>query len=220
MNIATTSRTTDTATCPPTSTARPQRRRRPGATLSLAFITAVRSVRVACIAGTRPKITALATATARLKSSARRSIWNDKRDRQVGRHLDLPEQRHAGVADAETQHAAGDRDEQALGDQLADEPSASGADGEAQRHLARAHRRAAGQQPGDVGARDEQHARARASTASRSASRPADLCAMLRLQLGADDEPPVLVRVGIRALEIGGDRRQLRLRLRLRRRPA
>ena len=85
MNIATTSRTTETATCPPTSTARPQRRRRPGATLSLAFITAVRSVRVAWIAGTRPKITALATATTRLKSSARRSIWNDERDRQVGR---------------------------------------------------------------------------------------------------------------------------------------
>ena len=54
MNIATTSRTTDTATCPPTNTARPQRRRRPRAEVSLDLITAVRSVRVAWIAGTRP----------------------------------------------------------------------------------------------------------------------------------------------------------------------
>ena len=84
MNIATTSSTTDTATCPPTSNARPQRRRRPGATLSLAFITAVRSVRVAWIAGTRPKSTALAIATTRLNSSARRSIWNES---EIGRSV-------------------------------------------------------------------------------------------------------------------------------------
>src|SRR5947199_3756923 len=43
------------------------------------------------------------------------------------------EQQHAGVADAEAEHAAGDRDEQALGNQLANEPSASGADREAER---------------------------------------------------------------------------------------
>ena len=69
-----TSSTTETATCPLARIALPQRRRRPGATASLAFMTAVRSVRDACIAGTRPKITALAAATARLKRSARRSI--------------------------------------------------------------------------------------------------------------------------------------------------
>ena len=53
--------------------ARPQRRRRPGATLSPAFMTAVRSVRVAWMAGTRPNRTPLPIATIRLKSSARRS---------------------------------------------------------------------------------------------------------------------------------------------------
>ena len=94
---------------------------------------------------------------------------------RVRRHLDLAEQHHAGVSDAESDDAAGDRDEQALGHQLAHEPSASGADRQAQRHFARARGRAARQQSGDVGARDEQHARARASRASRSASRPADL---------------------------------------------
>jgi len=71
MKSATASSTTETATWPPTSVARPQRRRRPGATASPAFITAVRSARVAWIAGERPNSTALATATARLNSSAR-----------------------------------------------------------------------------------------------------------------------------------------------------
>ena len=208
MNIATTSRTTDTATCPPTSTARPQRRRRPGATASLAFITAVRSVRVAWIAGTRPNSTALATATTRLKSSARRSSWNDERDRQIGRNLNLPEQRHAGIADAEAEHAAGDGDQQALGDQLADQPAASGADGEPQRHLARANRRAAGQQPGDVGARDEQH-RERERREHRDQHRVRRALRDPRLQLGAHGEAAILVRVRIGALEIRGDRRQL-----------
>ena len=157
-------------------------------------MTAVRSVRVAWIAGTRPKITALATATARLNTSARRSIWNASAiGRSVG-SLDLPEQRHAGVADAETEHAAGGGDEQALGHQLADEPPASGADREAQRHFARAHRRAAGQQTGDVGARDEQHGE-RERGEHRDEHRVRRALRRSGLQLGADAEPPVLVRV-------------------------
>ena len=73
-------------------------------------------------------------------------------DGQIRRQFDLPEQRHAGVADAETQHAARQGDQQAFRDQLPDEPAASGADGEAQRHLARSHGGPAGQQSGDVGA--------------------------------------------------------------------
>jgi len=91
-------------------------------------------------------------------------------DGQVRRQLDLAEEDHAGVAHAETNEAAGKRDQQALGDQLPDEPAAACADGEAQRHLARAHRGPAGQQPGDIGARRPLSVRFRASRASSDAA--------------------------------------------------
>ena len=61
----------------------------------------------------------------------------------IGRSVgssNLPEQRHAGIADAEAQHAARRGNQQALRHQLPDQPPASGADGQAQRHLARANR--------------------------------------------------------------------------------
>ena len=117
-------------------------------------MTAVRSVRVACIAGTRPKSTALPTATIRLNTSARRSSWNASAmgDPTVSRSA---EERHASVADGETQDSARERDQQAFSHQLADQSAASGADRETQRHLARAGRCAAGQQPRDVRACDQ-----------------------------------------------------------------
>ena len=60
---------------------------------------------------------------------------------------DLTEQHHPGVADAQTQRAAGDREEQALGNQLTNHAAAPGADREPQRHLAGPHRCAARQEP-------------------------------------------------------------------------
>src|SRR4051812_48617925 len=117
MNRATTSTTTETATWPATRIARPQRRRWPGATLSPDFITAVRSARAAWSAGTRPKSSA--DDRHQQAEHQRAPIHAEReRDRQVGRDLDLPEQQHAGVADAESDDAAGDRDQQALGNEL------------------------------------------------------------------------------------------------------
>jgi hypothetical protein len=54
---------------------------------------------------------------------------------------------------AEVTDASGDRDGEALGKQLPNQPSAAGADSEPEHHLARPHRPAAGQEAGDVGAR-------------------------------------------------------------------
>ena len=136
-------------------------------------------------------------------------------DRKIRWHLDLPEQRHARVPDAEPRDAAGDCKQQALGDQLPYEPAAAGADGEAQRHLARARRRAAGEQPRHVRARDEQHGE-RERRQHREQRRVRRILRHPRLQFGSHRKPPVVVRVGIGALQIGADRRQLGLRGRLR----
>ena len=73
MNRATTSKTTETATCPQTSNAPPHRLRRPKPAASVAFITEVKSARVDRMAGTNPNRTALANATRRLNTNARRS---------------------------------------------------------------------------------------------------------------------------------------------------
>ena len=136
-------------------------------------------------------------------------------DRQIAWNLDLPEQQHAGVADAEAERAAGEGDEQALGNQLANKPSASGADREAERHLARANGRAARQQPGDVSAGHEQHPD-RKRRQHRNQRRVRRILRDARLQLGFHEELLVLVRRRIGALEVDPDRRQLGLRLRLR----
>ena len=133
--------------------------------------------------------------------------------RSVG-SSNLPEQRHAGIADAETEHAARHGDQQTFRDQLADEPAASGADGEAQRHLARAHGRPAGQQSRDVGARDEQHGE-RERRQHRDQDRVRRILRDPRLQFGAHAEAAILVRVRIGARQIRGDGRQFGLRFSL-----
>ena len=94
------------------------------------------------------------------------------------------------------------------------EPSASGADREAQRHLARANGRAARQEAGDLSARDEQHAD-RERRQHRNQHRVRRIFRDARLQLSVHEQLLVLVRYRIRALEVGGDRRQFALRLRL-----
>ena len=78
-------------------------------------------------------------------------------DGQVGRELDCSEQPYARIADAEAKQPAGDRDDQAFGEELPDESSAPRADGQAQRHLPCSNGRPAGQQPANVAACDEQH---------------------------------------------------------------
>ena len=138
-----------------------------------------------------------------------------QRDGQIRRYLDLPEERHAGVADGETQDAARERDQQAFRHQLADQPAASGADRETQRHLARAGRCAAGQQPRDVRACDEQHGK-RERGQHRDQHRVRRILCDSRLELGSYRETAILVRVRVGALQIGGNRRQLALRAGLR----
>ena len=65
------------------------------------------------------------------------------------------------IADPDREHqsddAAGDREHEALGERLADQPAASGAERQPHRDLLLPRRRAAQQQVGDVRARDQQH---------------------------------------------------------------
>jgi len=134
---------------------------------------------------------------------------------QLRRNLDLPEQQHSGVADPQPQHAARNRDEHAFGNQLPNDAAAARADREAKRDLARAQRRAARQQPGDVAARHQQDGnRQRRQHRDQHGVRRA--LGDARLQLRVHEEPLILVRLRIRALEVGCDRGQLALGLLLR----
>ena len=63
----------------------------------------------------------------------------------------------AGPAHEQPEHAAGEREDDAFGQQLPDDAAARSADGGADRDLAPAAGRAHQQQVGDVGARDQQH---------------------------------------------------------------
>ena len=121
------------------------------------LITAVKSPRVARIAGARPNRKALTSATTRLTSNARRSSSNDVAiGRSVGIRNCLPQQ-HTGIADAKTDAAAEDRNQHALGDELADDPGTPGANGQPQGHFASPHRRTTRQKARDVATRDQQH---------------------------------------------------------------
>ena len=136
---------------------------------------------------------------------------NRERDGKIRRQFDLPEQRHAGVADAEPRDTARQGEQQAFGHQLPYEAAAAGADGEAQRHLACARGRPARQETRDVGTCDEQH-RERERRQHRNQRRVRRIFRHSRLQFGAHREPAILVDVRIRALQIRGDRCQFRLR--------
>jgi hypothetical protein len=138
-----------------------------------------------------------------------------QRDRQIARNLDLSKQQCAGIANAEAEHATGDSHEQALGNQLANEPTAAGADRQPERHLTRTHRRPACQQSGDIAARDEQHAE-RERRQHRDQRRVRWIFRDACLELSLHEILLVLVCVRIRTVEIRADRRQLALRLRLR----
>ncbi len=133
--------------------------------------------------------------------------------RQIGRDLNQLKQFDGTVANRKTQHAAGERDQQTLHHQLPNQPGSPGPDRQAHGHLARACRRPAGQQPGDVGAGDEQHRgseRGQHGNQRRVGRRLRDS----RLQLRTNDQTAIAVRVWIRPLEILRDDGQLCLRAR------
>ena len=136
-------------------------------------------------------------------------------DRQIARNPDLTEQHHPGVADGEPERAAGDGKDEILGHELANQPAAASADGEPQCHLPRPDRCPARQQSGYVAAGDQQHRR-RERREHRHQHRLGRALGNARLELGLHEELPVLVRLGIGALEVAGNRGQLALRLRLR----
>ena len=177
------------------------------------FSTAVRSVRVDRSAGDNPKITALTRAAPKLTSSTRRSRSNDAAIGSSVGNTDLTEQRDARVGDPEAGDAAERRNQQALGDELPDDAAAAGADGQPHGDFASPRRTAAGQEARDVRARHQQHGAGERDQHGRQ-RRDRRRLRDARAQLGAEDQPPIAIGLGIGALEIGGNRRQLALCLR------
>ena len=136
--------------------------------------------------------------------------------RQIDRHLvetreirrrQREERRHAPARDDGTAEAGGERQHHALGEELADQAAASGADRRAHDDLAAARRGARQQQIGDVGAGDEQHEAHRAEQHEQRLPRRADDGLMERRDAHA------LVAVAARVLggQPGGDAGHLRL---------
>ena len=108
-----------------------------------------------------------------------------------------------------TGSAGDERQQQALGDQLPDDPAPPGAERRANGDLARARRRLAQQQRGGVGTGDQQH---HAHDTPQEVQREAHVAHELVLQThGGHATPFVAVRVLL--LEARGDRGQLGLRL-------
>ena len=78
-------------------------------------------------------------------------------DARQTRGVDREQRANAGPADEQPEHAAGERQHDALGQQLPDDAAARSADRGADRDLAPAAGGAHEQQVGDVGAGDQQH---------------------------------------------------------------
>ena len=159
---ALTSSTTDSATSITTSRLRVRPPCAPAPVLRPALSASVTSGFDVCSAGTRPNTMPVSSETPSENSEHR----HVDRDARLVRHVELGHQRddRANRAEGEqhAQHAAGEREQDALGQELAQQPAAAGADRHPDGHLARA-RGAAGQlQVGDVGARDEEQERHRA----------------------------------------------------------
>ena len=159
---ALTSSTTDSATSITTSRLRVRPPCAPAPVLRPARSASVTSAFDVCSAGTSPNTMPVSSDTASENSSTGMLIV----DPRLVRHVELRHQPDDGANRAEreqhAEHAAGERQQDALGQELAQQPAAAGANRHPDRHLARA-RRAAGQlQVGDVGARDEQQERDRA----------------------------------------------------------
>jgi hypothetical protein len=196
MNIATARRTTEIATCVATSTARPQRR----------------AARTHAVAGFHDDGQIRTRRLQRRDDSEqhRASHSQDqtehegaliqlecKRDGWIGRYLNLPKERHAGVADCEPQDSSGESDLQTFRDELTDQPAASGADRQTHRHLASAGRRAARQQSRDVRACDEQHGKCQGGQ-HRCQPRVRRILCDSGLELGSNEQPAIPVRIRVR----------------------
>ena len=162
VSPALTSSTTDNATSITTSRLRVRPPCVSAPVLRPARSASVTSAFDVCSAGTSPKTMPVSKDTASEKRSTGTLIGHPR----LVRHVELGHQRDDGANRAEgeehAERAAGEGEQDALGQELAQQPAAAGANRHPDRHLARP-RRAAGQlQVGDVGARDEEQERDRA----------------------------------------------------------
>ena len=125
--------------------------------------------------------------------------------------VDGEQRANAERAEAEAEHAAGQRQHHALGQQLPNDAAAAGADRRADRDLALAARGAHEQQVRDVGAGDQQH---KADRAQQDEQRRPDVADDLVLQQ-LDAEPVVALEdVGVFPFVFVRREREPRLRLR------
>ena len=119
-----------------------------------------RRARDARHAGARPKSTPVPQATSAVKIE-RRAIQarGEPGDLDAARQLEARDQPSASAGHIEAEAAAGDRQHQALDQQLTRDPAAAGADRHAHGDLAAPRRAARELQVGQVGAADEQRDR-------------------------------------------------------------
>ena len=133
---------------------------------ALSFSVVVRSVFELWSAGIRPKISPVASETADGEGDDHPVETDDRAvladARQAG-GVDRQQRADAGPSDEQPEHSAGERQHDALGQELADDAPARAADGGADRDLAAASGRADEQQVRDVCARDQQHEADRAT---------------------------------------------------------
>ena len=115
------------------------------------------SLRDACAAGARPKMRPVSVVAASVKKSTDRIDpgVREARESPAARDADSGPQRPGREHDAEDAPDRGKQ--QALGQELANDPGRSGADGRPDRELAAPRRSPGQQQVRDVGARDQKH---------------------------------------------------------------
>ena len=124
--------------------------------------------------------------------------------RHIGRDLELLQHGDHAVANQESGRGAACRDQQALGEQLADEARLARADRHPQRHLARADGPAAREQASEIGAGHEQHDD-RERDHHRSGDRQLRARVHSRAEFRAGCKSPVSIRVRICPLEALAD---------------
>ena len=118
---------------------------------------------------------------------------------------------HAEVGQEQPHHAAGQRDDDALGEELPEQALPRGAERGAHRDLLRPRRGAGQQQVGHVGAGDEEHEPHRAEKDEQGGP---DIAGGLEAQAGDVETPVRRVLVGVIPLELLGEGPHLALGLR------
>ena len=155
---APTSAMSDSATCDATSRLRrPKRRFDPLGALVRSFSSTTRSGFDAWTAGARPKRTPVASATSEGEEQHAPVRVQVERIGRQERRPERPEQPLRPVREQHPGRAADEREQRALGQQLAHQPAASGAERQPHRDLLLPRRRAGEQQVRDVRARDQEH---------------------------------------------------------------